>query len=206
MTLTAATTSLHEIIRSRRSVRRFTDEPVPQALVERILETAMYAPNAHNRQPWRFVVLSNPKHRTRLADAMGREFRKTLLGEGVPVEEAEAQVARSKARIVEAPAAVLLCMDAAVIDSYTDPKRQEGEKLMAMQSVAIAGGYLLLAAHAEELGGVWMCAPLFVPETVQEALDLPESWEAQGLLLLGYSAVEGKARERKPIEDMMVYL
>jgi F420 biosynthesis protein FbiB-like protein len=206
MAFIAKETALHELIRERRSVRRFTDEPVPQEVIERILETATYAPNAHNRQPWRFVVLSNPKHRTRLADAMGREFRKTLLGEGITVEEAQAQVARSRARIIEAPAAVLLCMDAAVIDSHADPKRQEGEKLMAMQSVAIAGGYLLLAAHAEGLGGVWMCAPLFVPEVVRATLDLPESWEAQGLLLLGYAAGEGKARERKPIEDMTVYL
>ena len=59
---------------------------------------------------------------------------------------------------------------------------------MATQSVAMAGQNLLLAAQAEGLGACWMCAPLFCPDVVRAQLDLPEEWQAQGLIACGYAA------------------
>ncbi|KAA3647103.1 MAG: nitroreductase family protein [Chloroflexi bacterium] len=198
--------SLQDWLRSRRSVRRFDGRAVSRELVDRILETATYAPNAHNRQPWRFVVLESDEAKTKLASAMSDDFREALHSEGHSQEEIETQIARSRARITEAPLGVLLCADLSVMDTYSDEKRQQGEHAMAMQSVALAGGQLLLAAHAEGLGGVWMCAPLFVPEIVQQALDLDESWQPQGLVLLGYPATQPAARERLPIEKVTRFL
>jgi nitroreductase len=67
---------------------------------------------------------------------------------------------------------------------------------MGVQSVALAGGQLLLAAHAEGVAGVWMCAPLFGPSEVQRALGLPQGWQAQGVILLGYAASDAPSKER----------
>jgi coenzyme F420-0:L-glutamate ligase/coenzyme F420-1:gamma-L-glutamate ligase len=194
----------HEFLRSRHSVRRYIKKPVPADILTRILETAIQAPNAHNRQSWRFVHLASPESRATLAEAMGAEFLGNLLREGVSIEEAEAQVARSRARILDAPEAILLCLDRADLDTYEDPDRTAGEELMGVQSVALAGGQLLLAAHAEGLGGVWVCAPLFAQAAVRRALDLPESWLAQGLILLGYPAEEPAARSRKPLSEVLL--
>ncbi|TAK12026.1 MAG: nitroreductase family protein [Anaerolineae bacterium] len=199
------TISLHEFLRSRRSVRRFTDAPVDAEALERILESATYAPNAHNRQPWRFAVVSTPAAKSRLAEHMAADFRRALEADGVMDEEIEAQIARSMARTEETPVVVVLCADFTVMDAYDDPVRNQGEHTMAMQSVALAGGQLLLAAHAEGLGGVWVCAPLFAPAQVRAALDLPETWEPQGMLLLGHPAGESKSRERRPVSDVTVY-
>lgn len=196
--------SLHTWLRSRRSVRRFRAEPIPVERITRILETATWAPNAHNRQPWRFVQLSSRESREALAGAMGAEFQKTLKAEGLTAEEIAAQLGRSQARILEAPEAILLCLDIDVLDKYEDSARTQGEYLMGVQSVALAGGQLLLAAHAEGLAGVWMCAPLFAPAAVQAALGLPQSWEAQGLLLLGYPAKEASGKERKPLAEIVI--
>ena len=202
----AIESSLQDWLRSRRSVRRFDDRTVPHELVQHILETATYAPNAHNRQPWRFVVLQSDEAKAKLADSMADNFLEALLSEGLSKKEAETQVARSGARITEAPLGVLLCADLSVMDSYTDESRQLGEHVMAMQSVALAGGQLLLAAHAEGLGGVWMCAPLFVPAVVQRALKLDESWQAQGLILLGYPGEQPQSRKRFSIEQVTRFL
>lgn len=172
----------------------------------RVLESATRAPSAHNRQPWRFVVLTKRMEKEKLAQAMGNDFRRDLLRDGTSPETADTLIRRSRDRICQAPVVVLLFVTMAVMDVYSDPKRLHGEYMMACQSVALAGGVMLLAAHAEGLGGVWMCAPLFAQETVRQVLDLPESWEAQGLLLMGYPEVIPPPRMRLPVEKVSRFL
>ncbi len=194
--------ALHAWLRGRRSARRFLPDPVPAETLQRVLETATYAPNAHNRQPWRFVILESETSRRQLAEELGRDFAAVLQAEGLDAEQISLQLTRSANRLQEAPAAVLLCLDAGVLDTHVDPARTQGELHMAMQSVALAGGQLLLAAHAEGLGGVWVCAPLFAQPAARQALGLPESWQAQGVLLLGAPAGEPKPRPRQPIDEV----
>jgi nitroreductase len=57
---------------------------------------------------------------------------------------------------------------------------------MAVQSTAMAGQNLLLAAAAEGLAACWMCAPLFCEADVKRTLSLPADWQVQGLVTLGY--------------------
>jgi F420 biosynthesis protein FbiB-like protein len=89
------------------------------------------------------------------------------------------------------------------MDYYPDARRQAAERLMAVQSVAMAVQNLLLAAHAEGLGACWMCAPLFCPDAVRSALSLPEDWEPQALVTLGYPGGPGKVPVRRPLADLV---
>jgi nitroreductase len=77
--------------------------------------------------------------------------------------------------------------------------------MMAIQSVAAAGMQLLLAAHAEGLGGVWACWPLFAQETIQKILNLSQSWEPQGMFFVGYTEEKPAARERKSLEEIVQF-
>jgi F420 biosynthesis protein FbiB-like protein len=194
------------LLASRQSIRRFLSRPVPKEKLDRVLEAAVRAPSAHNRQPWRFAVLQTPESRVRLAGAMGADFRRDLTSDGVPLVQVEAQVRRSYQRIVEAPVAILLCMDLTEMDAYPDPIRRQAEYIMGVQSVAMAGENLLLAAHAQGLGGVWVCAPIFTPDTARSALELPEAWQPQGLLLLGYPERAPEPRTRKELAEVTRYL
>ena len=164
----------------------------------------MWAPNAHNAQPWRFVQLASTQSRESIAEAMGREFRLALGAEAVSREEIETQLARSRKRILEAPELLLICLERAGLRKYKDENRSRGELQMAVQSAAMAGAQLLLAAHAEGLGAVWVCAPMFTPKEVAHALELPQSWEAQGIVYLGYPAKPGPARPRKALKDVLL--
>jgi|GEM_PF-85617 len=198
-------------LRTRRTVRQFQKiadlpRPVAEELISQIIETAAYAPSAHNRQPARFAVLKTLEARERLASALGADFMQALQADGLSPAEVEVQVARSYRRIVDAPAAVVLCLDSSQGDSYPDPARQHLEYLMGVQSCALAGGTLLLAAHAAGLTGVWMCAPLFAPQTVCKTLDLPKAWQPQALILLGYPAKDPAQRARKPLQEIAVFL
>jgi nitroreductase len=77
---------------------------------------------------------------------------------------------------------------------------------MAVQSVANAGMQILLAAHAEGLGGVWVCSPLFVQETIQNILNLPKAWEPQGMFYIGYPEAIPNPRGRKSIDEITLFI
>jgi F420 biosynthesis protein FbiB-like protein len=195
---------LHRFMRTRRSVRRFKADPIPDSVIEDILATATFAPSAHNRQPWRFAVLTELHVKEKLAESMAKNFQQELEADSLPPEEISMRVTRSKDRILSAPLVVILSMDMSDMDAYPDRRRKKAEFVMATQSAANAGMQLLLAAHAEGLGGVWVCSPLFAQETVREVLHLPKSWEPQAMFLLGYPAEHPEARERKNLREIIL--
>jgi F420 biosynthesis protein FbiB-like protein len=183
-------------VRSRRSIRRFQAQPVSVEVVRRLLEVACQAPSAHNRQPWRFVVLERGENRRRFTD---------LEADGVSEAEIARRLERSEERLRDAPWLVILCLTPEGMDAYPDAGRTEAERAMAAQSAALAGGNLLLAAHAEGLGACWMCAPLFAVEIVRRALDLPRDWEPQAAILLGFPAEAGREKGRRSAEEVTLW-
>lgn len=194
--------ALAAAIAGRRSIRRYRPDAVPRALIDALLQAAVCAPSAHNRQPWRFRVLADADEQARLADAMGAKLRRDRRADGDAEAAIEADAARSRARITEAPAIVVVCLSEEDMDRYPDPRRRQAEYLLAVQSVAMAGQNLLLAAHGAGLGACWVCAPLFCPEIVQEVLALPPAWQPQGMVTLGYPANGGKPCVRRPLADV----
>jgi F420 biosynthesis protein FbiB-like protein len=193
----------HEFLRSRRSVRRFRAEAVPDAAIGRMLTTAVCAPSAHNRQPWRFCVVKSAEAKARLADHMAADFRRDLLRDNLPAEEIEKRVEGSRSRINGAPLVIVLCMDMSEMDHYPDERRAAAERMMAVQSTAAAGLQLLLAAHAEGLAGVWTCGPLFAPEVVRAALGLEPAWEPQAMFFMGQADQQPRAKDMKPLEQVV---
>lgn len=195
----------HQLAHARKSIRQFEDRAVPLELVRRVLATACRAPSAHNRQPWRFVVLTDRAVRAQLVEAMSAQFRADLEADGLPPETVDSLVERGRRRLLDPPLAILLCLTTEDMDVYPDDKRRTAERMMAVQSTALAGGHLLLAAQAEGLGACWVCAPLFVPDLVRRELDLPPAWEAQGVLIMGYPAEPVRDRSRRPVDEVTIW-
>ncbi len=191
------------MIQGRRTVRRFLPDPVPEATIIAMVQAATRAPSAHNRQPWRFHVVRDAEGKARLAKAMGDKLRADRSKDGDAAEAIAQDVARSSTRINGAPALIAVCLTLDDMDRYPDARRNDAEFLMAAQSTAMAAQIMLLKAQAEGLGACWMCAPLFCPDTVKAALELPPSWQPQGLMLLGYPAEPGRVRERKPLAEIV---
>jgi F420 biosynthesis protein FbiB-like protein len=144
--------------------------------------------------------------KAQLASAMAEDFERDLRRDGVAPEKIQAQIKRSKERITSAPVAILLCLDMSEMDSYPDAKRQQAERTMALQSVAAAALQLLLAAHAEGLGGVWVCSPLFAQETIWKTLSLSETWEPQGMFFIGYADELPKDKVMKDLQSLIKWL
>ncbi|GDX67297.1 nitroreductase [Anaerolineae bacterium] len=193
-------------LRERRSVRRYTAEPVAREQLLQLLEIAGWAPSAHNRQPWRFAVLQSQDVKQKLAAAMGDRLRVDRLADGDDPALVTQDTERSRARIVEAPAVIVVCMTVAEMDAYADDRRTAAEGMMAVQSTAMAVQNLLLAAHAGGLGACWMCAPMFCQDTVAAVLQLPASWQPQALITVGHPASNGKPALRRAAAEMVHWL
>jgi len=191
------TASLVTFLRSRRSIRRFTNEQIPEETLREILATAAFAPSAHGLQPWRFAIIDSPNARSALGTALTAQMRHDMQAENAPETEISARVERSRRRIAEAPRIILLCRDVEVVRV-----KAPAEALMGIQSVAMAGLQLLLAAHAHGLGANWICWPLYTQEATLHALNLPPTWEPQGMVFIGYPAEQPKPKELKALETI----
>ncbi|MCC6615897.1 MAG: nitroreductase family protein [Anaerolineae bacterium] len=194
---------MHALL-SRRSIRRYRPEPVPRELIEQALTAAIWAPSAHNRQPWRFAVVTEQPTKEALARAMGARLRRDLEADGVPESTIVQDTRRSYERLTNAPVLIVVSLSMVAMDTYPDEHRQQREYLMAVQSTAMAGQNLLLAAHTLGLGACWMCAPLFVPDVVRGALALPDDWQPQGVITLGFPA-ETKDKPRHPLGESVLW-
>jgi coenzyme F420-0:L-glutamate ligase / coenzyme F420-1:gamma-L-glutamate ligase len=191
------------LISGRRSVRRYVGGRLDRSVIDQLMRAAGLAPSAHNRQPWRFVLLEDSSSKERLAASMGQKLRQDRLADGDDPAAVARDVERSYTRITAAPLIVVVCLSIEVMDCYPDERRRRAEYIMAVQSTAMATQNLLLAAHSLGLGACIMCAPLFCVDTVSNGLGLPAGWEPQGLVTLGHPAERGKDAVRRALTDFV---
>lgn len=195
-----------DVIQSRRSIRKFKPDLVPDELIEKILAAGVQAPNAGHRQSWRFVVISSQDEIANLADALNENFRRDMLAIGKPESEVDILVRNRKARICAAPVTIVMFVDTDDLEDYSEDDPASGKYLMAVQSCALAGGQMLLAAEALDLGGLWMGGPIYAPEMVRSALHLTASWISQGMLLIGYADEAPEKKTRKPMDAVVKFV
>jgi coenzyme F420-0:L-glutamate ligase/coenzyme F420-1:gamma-L-glutamate ligase len=192
--------NLHTFLRTRRSIRRFKTDPIPDSVLQRILTTATFAPSAHDQQPWRFCVVTDLFIKTRLGQAITSQMRTDMQAKGADESDIEKRVSLSLRRMDEATVVIVLSRDTTAI--RTDVPE---EVIMGIQSTALAGLQLLLAAHAEGLGGNWICWPLYAQGATRSALELPETWEPQALFFIGYPDEAPEASQRIGLSEILFF-
>lgn len=190
------------IIKSRRSIRRFKDKPIPREILYSILDVARWAPSAHNAQPWRCIIIEDPLVKTELAREMGEAWLSDMLKDGVPRDKAE-EIIRIEnwEKIAKSPIVLIVCLTMENMHQYPDKRRRKAEYLMAVQSVAAFIQNLLLAAHWRGLGACWICAPLFCQAAVKRALRLPREIEPQAMIIMGYPDENPNPPPRRNVEE-----
>lgn len=195
---------LQSLIRGRRSVRALRPDPVPRELIERAIDAAGWAPSPHGRQPWRFAVIESDERKERLIERMSVSWREQLELDGQDETIVQIRLDKSRRRIVEAPVVIVPCLYLEDLDAYPDTMRQEAERTMAIQSLGSAIQNLMLTLYAAGLDSGWMCAPLFCPEVVRDALELPETLIPQALIPVGYAAKDPVRRPRRPLDELII--
>lgn len=187
----------------RRSVRRFSDEPVPPAVVESAVAEALTAPAPHHTRPVRFVWLQDPVTRTRLLDWMKEKWRADLTGDGRPADSVERRVARGQI-LYDAPEVVIPFLVPDGAHDYPDAVRTEAERTMFTVAVGAAVQALLVALAVRGVGSCWIGSTIFAADLVREELALPTDWEPLGAVAIGYAAEPAGPREPVPAAELLI--
>ena len=210
---------LDELIKTRRSVRKFQDKPVPEDLLVKALEMATWAPNGGNYQPWRFLIITKKELIHKMADAVKA---KTELMSSWPEAEQFGEIVERWRGTSDffraAPACIVILMSrySSIADQIlrargeSDPiareihsYRQLGNS--TLQSVAAAITYLCLVLHYFGLGTTWMAGPQQAKKEIEKLLGVTHEWNFVDLIPVGYPAEAPKVPPRKPIAEVIQF-
>lgn len=187
----------------RRSVRRFSDEPVAPELVESAVAEALTAPAPHHTRPVRFVWLQNHDTRTRLLDRMKDKWRADLTSDGRPADSVERRVARGQI-LYDATEVVIPFLVPDGAHSYPDAARTEAEHTMFTVAVGAAVQALLVALAVRGVGSCWIGSTIFAADLVRDELALPDDWEPLGAVAIGYAAEPAGLRDPVPTAELLI--
>ncbi len=187
---------LFEAIKSRRSIRRYTSDPVDDKKVEAILEAGRWAPSWANTQCWRFIVVRDPEIKARVADTL---MKIKLPDKEVPNPGAVA--------INTVPVLVVVCAEIGKSGGKPGSGGGGGEYITDkgdwfMFDTALAVQNMVLAAHALGLGTVIIGA--FDAVQAEKVLGVPEGYRVVILFPVGVPDREGKAPPRKELSEITV--
>ena len=183
----------------RRTVRSFTDQPVPRDAVLRAVAAALTAPAPHHTTPWRFVLVE--ERREQLLDAMAARWSADLRADGFSEESIAVRLRRGEV-LRRAPYLVVPCLVRDDRHDYPDARRQAAEERMFVVSGGAAVQNLLVQLATEGLGSAWVSSALFCPEVVQQVLDIDA--DPLGVVAVGYPAAEPRPRpERDPADYLL---
>jgi len=191
-----------ELARTRRSSKVLGLGEVPVEMVVRAVEAGVWAANAHNSQPWFFIVVVDHEVKKRLLDEMAEQWLEDLIGDGVPRENAVKVVEAGKERSMRASALIVACLSMREMETYWDSGRSRLEYIMGVQSLAAALQNILLALHSMGYGACWRCSPLFAPEAVRKVLEIPDDVEPQAMVEVGLKGLETHG-VRKPLKGVV---
>lgn len=182
---------LVEAIRSRQSVGRVKQDPVPEKLIRAILESAVHAPNHRITEPWRFHVFTG-KGRGELARARAETARLQAEAEGEDHEMAAGRISRERKKAFRAPVVIAVISEAG---------RDEVETLENYAACAAAVQNMLLTAHALGLGTIWRTGPVAYHEHMREFFDLVDGDRIVAYLHVGYPDMGERPRRRTPVDE-----
>ncbi len=168
---------LFEIIKNRRSIRRYLSEEIPLDDIKTLIEAARWAPSAGNLQHWEFVIVRDSVLKEKIAEAVYGQYWMT-----------------------EAPVLIVACAD---VSRAASVYGERGEKLYCIQDVAAAIQNILLMAYSMSYGSCWVGA--FDEREVSEILSLPRNIRPLAIISIGKPAEKPSPRWRRPIEEIIHY-
>jgi nitroreductase len=197
--------SLLELVKKRRSIRKFKPEPIPDEYVDKIIEAARWAPSGANSQPWEFIVVKKKELKDKIIELINES--NNLMHKMEVVREPEQRFKWSPPGYVRAPVFIILCGDTRTKDAYPlNATLQHGSEIFT-SSLASAFLYMNLAATTLGLGAQWVSAiaSTYVQSLAKDLLGVPKELELYDMMAVGYPDTEPKPRLVRAKEEMVHY-
>jgi nitroreductase len=202
-------------MRERRSIRTFKADPVPRGIVLRLIEAAITAPSASNKQPWKFLIVEGRDVIDDVAGIVRRAVDEVALS--VPKESQDAFRAYGDyfTRFEKAPLVIVpIYKPMTILSNLVGPdlptaRRQaisEMEKDSGLAGTAMALQNMLLVAHEMGLGASGMTGPLLAHEELRARLDVPSAWKILALVPVGYPDEIPLPPGRKSVEKVIRWM
>lgn len=186
---------VREAIESRRSVGRVKANPVPNELIEEILESAIHAPNHRITEPWRFHVFTG-KGRGEFARARAELAKLQSEAEGEEEEYAAGRISRERKKAFRAPV---------VIAVISKGGRDNIETLENYAACAAAVQNMQLTAHSLGLAAIWRTGPVAYHEHMRDFFGLDTGDKIIAYLYIGYPDMTERPRRREPASSLTVW-
>lgn len=185
--------TFEELLKTRRSVREFTDEPVPMELIQTLITESTMAPNASNDQPWRFVVVRDKAYMKRISDESKKNILKRIAADPqCAIARYEGALRNESFNVFyNAPCLVIIAGPA--------------DKGNILADCALAAGYFMMAAASRGLGTCWINLGSYIEDGAMRAeLGLADGIEAMAPIIVGYPKRIPTAPPRKPPQIVAV--
>ncbi len=190
---------LFETIYAQRAIRRFKPDPVPREVVERIIEAATHAPSGGNRQPWAFVVVTDPAKKERIAEWYHEGWVSLYASDPNRPRNAVYRSAEYLAEhMAETPVLIFPCIAAGGVHRTA---------FQSGSSIYPAAQNLMLAATALGIGTVITTFHLRWEAEVKSLLGIPDEYATACMIAMGYPA-EGErfgGARRRPVSEVTHY-
>jgi nitroreductase len=207
---------LEALIRTRRSIRRWEEKPVPEEMLLKAVELATWAPNGGNLQNWFFYIITSKQTINAIADAVKSSV--DLMAswpEAAQFGDTFNKYSLFSTFFRSAPAAIAVASSRyqSIADRLmelrekTDPKAKEMRDWRnvadsRIQSTSASVAYLLLILHQMGLGATWMTGPVQAAGAIQKILKVKPGWEFVTFIPVGYPDDQPKSGVRKPIGEV----
>jgi nitroreductase len=204
---------LYDVMRTTAAVREYTGDPLPDDVLERILDNARFAPSGGNRQGTRVVIVRDTQTREALIDlampGTKRYIAQLRNGEGpwnplqpcgVDAQTIAATEVPTHSPLRDAAVVLVICVDLGTVAAFDQELDRIG--LVAGASVYPFAWNVLLAARNEGYGGVLTTAAVAEEPRAKDLLGIPENYAIAALLPLGKPARQITKLKRKPVAEI----
>jgi nitroreductase len=185
-----------ELVKKRRSFRRFKSDPVPKEILEKVLEAARHPPSAGNSQPWEFIVVQDVATKKSITQSITSGYKKIRKADPTMYWAVAVQP-----HLSTAPVLIIVCGDRRLQQTY--PAHLPGEVLLR-QSLAISIYTLQLAAASFGLATAWATMQTESRETqIRKLLGIPEVYTVDHIVPLGYPDEEKENSDKalRPVRE-----
>ena len=180
--------TIEQVIRSRRTIKRFKEDPISLDVIRELLDIAIWAPNHKMREPWRFIAFVD-EGKKQLIEALKQEKEQGRAPRPMKPEKEQ--------QMYTVPAFIVVVMP-------VDPRQAIFEEDFAAVSALIQN--FQLAAWNRGIGTLWNTDQAIYSPTFHEAIGVKPGEKVCAIIQVGYPEMTPKSRERTPLEDKLTII